>query len=600
MDNLRMSVLSAIVVLSASVAVATAVDGKKFESIPTGNVSFKSFVPDRDDALYAPGDSVTFRLHGSSSNAVEAVLTAVDFNGCAIPGSSRVALPAGEFDVACDFPAPKAYGHFTVTATLTNRGRPLGYTQSSFVTAPPEPAKRDPFFIIDKNYAMRPLVRAQKQLGFGTLFFLMPGVEFVVTTTPEERERYYASMAPAKRTGNLALSKEFCFIGAFDPDVKRIDYVQKRLEKGLASLSDEDLLATREHARRMAEVFSDVISTWIVQEEFDGPFDRKIADEFPHNLSAFALAAENAYIGLKQGNPNCRVGVLGICGDDYLLYNPRLRYSRIVLASLRGHFDFAAFDAYSGNWNHALGPYVPPEALLRPMLVDGAALSAEYGGARECLNVERCYSLDYAAAFDSLFCRQHAVLTARSMIVNRAVKESPGYSLHLATYPTRADEYLKDPAKYLYRGAKLYDIGLWKTVRETPQGDDGTWRWKPGLEEPTGDERYVPRPTLPAAGTVARELAFVTDPADLALASDAHACVFTREADRLPVAALWTTNGTRRVTLEMPNDGVRTDLMGNAATFKAGPLVLDLDDAPVFLRCACPRTDFDRLLETLR
>ena len=68
-------------------------------------------------------------------------------------------------------PAQKGYGQWTVTIRFTADGKDAGSVQSSYVALPPEPEKRDPYFMIDKNgMNFKVMLEGMKRLGFGSLF----------------------------------------------------------------------------------------------------------------------------------------------------------------------------------------------------------------------------------------------------------------------------------------------------------------------------------------------------------------------------------------------------------------------------------------------
>ena len=599
--------------------VASLTAHKKYESIPGGEVLVKSFVCDVSTGVYDPENSVNVRLRAEvQSGSCGVCVWVCDFAGDELYRSERIQLPTGAIENVFPIPAAKKFGHFTVNAIFDVDNKIVGYSQTAFATAPKPSDDRDPYFVVDKNCALPELLPEMRRFGFGTAFVNLPGASWSLHTAPEKREEAYANLARGKWIEERGLAG-FALLGSSRPHVKRTPLPAARVKKGQFALSDEDLATIREHARRMAELMKNRISTWIIQEEFDAiPSMPDCRDDFLNYLLANALVTRASTLGIKEGNPSAEVGILGICCSDYMWHTPKFELSRMVLGTNRGLFDFIALDAYTGGWDACRGPYRPPEDLLGTMLRDAAVLSEEYGGKHQSANVERCHALDYAAAIDSDMCRQQAAMTARSMIVNKAVAECRCYSLHLLCQESNADAFLLSKKDVLQNDKMIRDIGLWKAVREVVKGRN---------------VGFVPRPALVAAGTTARELAFTRDPVDMPLKDGAYACVFTRERSGVPVVALWSTNALPRVAaeggalgadgmnyqdlmrnllsrsnrgqlvlrpahveLDLPSGGSLRDIMGNARRFQPGRLSLALDEFPVFLSYDGTRQELDEAL----
>lgn len=595
--------------------------GKKFESIPGGEVAVESFLCDERSGVYAPGATVRAVLRGRATHAdVRAFACVTDFTGREVFRTPALSLACGPLEQTFEIAASKALGHFTVTAFFLRQGKVVGYTETAYVTVPAKGADGDPYFVVDKNFALPDLLPQMRRFGFGAAYLKTKGAAWAIHATPEERESEYERLRSG-RWIDEAGATGFALVGEARPNVKRTPRPMDRVKRGLPAVSDADLAVIREHYRRMASVLKGRFLRWIVQEEFDAIGDLPdCRDGLVNWILANALITRATAEGIRAGDPSAEISVLGICCNDYMWETPPFQISRLVLGPNRGLFDSVALDAYTARWNACRGPYRPPEELLGKMLRDAAALSSEYGGRKEVVNSERCHALDYAAATDSDMCRQHAVMTARSMIVNRAVRECVSYTMHLLCMDVAADAFVANRTEGLDPEKTQYDIGVWKAVRTCVKGPN---------------VGYVPRPALVAAGTTARELAFVKDGSDLPLKGGAYACAFTR-SDGRPVVVLWSTNVVLRteappaadddrmgdsglyirkslaksmkdnsyslpafVSLDLPSGGTKTDLMGNVAPFKAGHVDLVLDETPVFIDYDGSRSELDSVLAPL-
>ena len=463
-------------------------------------------------------------------------------------------------------------GHFTVTVSFSRDSKKMGWTQSAFIMLAEPQKKRDPFFMMDKNSSGVIMREAMKKIGCGSRYISLIDARHVLRIFPSAGESLY------DKVRILAKSKEsdFKLVGSASPDVKFLPQVRERLKKGLAPVSDADLQLIRKHYEKMARFFRNKIDLWMIQEEFDAIDDIPACKkDFIHYLSTYALVAKNTYLGLKAGNPDCKVAVLGICGKDYFLSKPKFFYSKMILNALGDAFDLICIDAYSGNWNAARGEFTPPEKAFRKLLLDTAELSASYGRPRKALNIERGYAVLYNSAFDSRKNRQQADLTARSLIINKSVP-SPFYSIHLASVFSLSAKYAKRPA------GKYADLGIWKPV----------------LDE-QGKNTFVPRRVAMAVATTARELAFTEFVSEKIIHKDVYLYSFTRKDSRRSVIAAWTTAKPLGLTISLPGNACITDIAGVKTNHRKGEVQIGLGPSPVFIEFSSGKTGLEETLRTV-
>lgn len=550
-----------------------------FEDIRIPGIRIKYFIPDKIDGIYSAGEKVKLKMKiGSTlaSGKLHIAFSESDYFAKKLGTVLRKELSLTQGDTVHEFTLPlrKKYGYYTVTAALKYNGKNVGYTQSAYMVLPPQLKKPDPYFMPDKNGMDKALVGSMKRLNFGGRFIYMPSAAQAINSKAATLEKIYARQGDRCR-----MYKEYgALYGAASPDVKKTRRVQRRLSASLAPVSDEDLLKVRKHYERLARETRDSLKYWVIQEEFDAIYAiPSCRDDLIHHISTYALIAKNIYLGLKKGNPDCQVGVLGICCDDYFNSPTPFLYSRLVLKALHKHYDFVALDAYSGNWNRCHGNYALPEKGLRRLLKDGAKLSAECGGQRKVANVERCFAIYYGSGFDSEFGRQQADVTARSMVINRSVKEAMCYSLHLPAYVASARQAVQR------KRMTMMDMSVWKTVF---------------TDDKLTQTVFIPRSMALAAGTTARELSFCSNPAEIILSGGIYAYIFDAPGKKTLVS-LWVTGRDLDAELDLPGEYTVTDITGNSVKSR-GKKKLVLTTTPVFFRCSGNRKSIETAVRSMK
>lgn len=477
--------------------------------------------------------------------------------------------------VTLDFELPnwRKTGHFTVTARFSDGGKNLGWSQAAFIVLTEQQKKRDPFFMIDKNGSLEVMAEAMKKIGCGSRFIWVNGTAPLLKATPEERKRLYDKLHPGRRTKEM--ESDFMIVGSAAPDVKFLPSVRERLKNGLAPVSDADLQLIREHYEKTARLLRDKINMWIIQEEFDAIQDIPACKkDFLHYLSTYALVAKNTYLGLKAGNPDCTVAVLGICGNDYFLSKSKFLYSKMILDALHGSFDLICIDAYSGNWNGTRSGFTPPERFFRKLLLDTIELSASYGKPKKVVNSERCFAVLYTSAFDSARNRQQADMTARSLIINKSV-DSPFYSIHLGSMFWISTKFAQRP-----------------TVRYADQGV-----WKPTFDE-NRKNFFIPRRMAVSIATTAKELAFTDFISEKIINKQVYLYSFKKQNSPNSVIAAWTIGKPSELTITLPEKVCVTDITGQKKQYQKGKLKVELGSSPVFIEFKADKAGVQNVLRT--
>ena len=459
-------------------------------------------------------------------------------------------------------PAPASRGSFMVTADILADGVKIVSSQTCFSVLPPvSNQSRDPFFCFDKNGMDLIFLPAGKLMGIGMISVYTSWVNEGADRDP---------VKAAKATLNnyywktlRASDFKLCIGANSDLRLKRSKKEESRRNRHLFPRDDSDYEYCRVFYETLAAGLKGRAKFFFVGEEFDAHILGMLPRSQTQELANYVLIAKNVYAGIKKGNPESTLAVLGICMSDYFLSQPPFRLSRMVLHDLGDSFDYLCFDAYSGNYNGANGPLIPPERDFRKMLFDCADLSVSYNRPYVAFNVERCYGMDYYGSFNSRTARDMADYTARSLIIAKSAPCAM-YSIHLTRH---------------------WNLSLLKRVNYQSRkslGDFGLWKHVPDLK---GRDARIPRPVVPAIATTAHELAFAESPKEQIIDQMLYCYSFTGGGKNTgkTVAALWTTQqDPLRVSLDFPAPVKLVDLMGNARNYPAGKRELILTGSPVF------------------
>ena len=548
-----------------------AVADERFEQVFMRDLQSVAFYPLGSKGIFSPGEEVRLVLALRNKTSQEAA-PKIEYVVKNYAGKEILKQTLENFTVAPEqtrrielvFPGSEETGYYTVDALVSLNGKKILKTQSAFVLLEPMSDPPDPFFQIDKNYPTVQLLDGYKLLGAGSIGFYQHWWDMPEDISTEFQKRFQdGGDLKAYLDAGLELA------GSVAP-LPRYAAFKDQIRRGLPVLSAKEVLYVERFAETLAKIAGHRVKYWLVTAEIDVMARRPdiTGGNAASVLADYAYLARAMYNGFKRAMPDIPVVVLGIAANDYLHSNPPFQLSRIALDSLGKNFDLLAIDAYSGNWDSLRGPIDPPEKSLRQFLLDTIELSKEYGRPGKVINAERCYSVNYSSAFDSENLRQVAEYTLRSMIINRSVP-SPYYSLHVA-----CNYAIPRQIRDGHRNADspILDLGaLWKAV----------------LDE-NGEIAFIPRPTAIAFATAARELAFVSNPQEIKLASGVHAYLFTRK-DNKETIAVWTTEEPVMLELDFPVVTGLTTMNGVKSVHKPGPTSLEISGAPIFLQLDAPR-----------
>ena len=483
-------------------------------------------------------------------------------------------------------PAQKGYGQWTVTIRFTADGKDAGSVQSSYVALPPEPEKRDPYFIIDKNgFNSLGMLEGMRRLGFGSLFVQTFSFGEAVTKTDKEIDDLLASYVKGNRKKHLA-REDFKLVASSDPGISGTKAFSKRLREGFPALDAADVVRARERLSRKAAALSDAIDLWISHEEFDCflTWGNVYSTNYCQYVSAIGIANRAIAESLKAGDPKCKVAVIGPYCGDYYNSNPPFLWTRRLLWSLSGKYDYLAIDAYAGNWNRSRGKLTMPEESFAKLLRDAAQLSAEYGGRREVVNSERCGGVDYRSAYDGDQAEDFLDYTVRSLLISRTVPEAVCYCFHVSSVSQPAFELRANP-----KCTPGPDLGVWRSIAR------GDWEWN--------TVKFVPQATVAAMAPVIQLLAFTKNGRLANLDDGLMVATFDAPGGDASksFAAIWTTGASFKADVTLPAEATFLDAFGNESVRAKGKQAFTVGSTPFYLTFAAgERAAFEKAIAAFR
>ena len=543
----------------------------------------KAFFPRGAGGFFLPGEELKFTVQLDPGEGCSGELLLYDYQGKLL---NTRRFEGKKEAVSITFPAPGKNGYFPLLCRAY-RGKTLCAEHAAGAVVMPPAARRDPWFGLNHNGLAKQLREGYKRLGIGTL-----GISFVSyhidTLGKGSIDAYLADRD--KRFGWIVNDPDFACYGAISTSFKGRsvasnfrkadpgnEEVARCIREDLFPVSGNFLLRTRELARRVALKYKGRISNWHAGEEIDASFNTSPprGGTASGTLTAYILMAKQIYRGIKAGNPEAKVEVLGIAGGDWRA-NPQFPLCKLILRDLGKCFDGVFIDAYSGNWNSVKAPATSPEeGNLLGYLTDSAALSAAFGRPYSVFNGERGYACNYFESPSSANNRQLADYTARSLIIARSAPCS-GYVIFKDMTPTLPMRIKQHPD---IAASGFWDCDLWRAVTD-----------EKGATVP------VPRPVCLAVAVAARELAFTTFASRIVPGNGVHIFLFRREKSG-SVAAVWTTGAPLVMECTLPAGTGMTDFQGNGSPLPKGKVKLRVTSSPFYLDSTASAEELRKALE---
>lgn len=540
------------------------------------------------NGFYAPGQSIPLilSLKNNTSRQIDGKLycTVRNFRDkiiSVIPTENFTLKPNSMIERKIMVSPPAEKGYFIANARIDAEEKTVLETQSAFAVAEPITGRRDPFFTIDNNLLTDKLIDGFKAMGIGNVCIGDHELLFY-NNYYKKSVNMKEAVAKSLQEGlwKSFLESDFELCGKVGYDNFWPLYYERR-KQGLPLMNDEIVILCSQYAEELARQTKGRIHLFKSNNEID-------AHVRCRNMAVFGSGAEilgnsvtlvrTLYQGLKRGNPEAEMAVLGIYGGDYYYYPEDRRFpiSRMFLDGLGENFDLICIDAYNGNWNGMIAPLPLPEHGLRDYLLAAADLSASYKRPKTVLNTERGYQQGYNDAFDSALSKQIALYFARSIIINRSTP-SPMFTIH----------YCADNPLVPWRRNKPLD-----NSKRTP--DMGIWKTLPDYEK--NENFYVPRPAASAIAVAARELAFVKPVREIIRNGTIYCYIFEKQ-DETAVAALYTIGTDTDFAFIPAVPMTVTDLMGNKENLPAGKNILRLSRAPFYLSGKLSAAELGKMME---
>ena len=552
------------------------------EKQPAPGARIKCLYPAGEGGFFLPGEELKFTVQLEPGEGCSGELLLFDYQGKLLNSKKFAAQKEA---VRISFPSPGKNGYFPILCRAY-RGKTLCAEQAAGAVVIPPVTRRDPWFGLNHNGLTPALREGYKRLGIGTL-----GISFVSyhidTLGKGSIDAYLADRD--KRFAWIVNDPDFACYGAISTSFKGRsvasnfrkadrgnEEVARCIGEDLFPVSEKFLLRTRELARRVALKYKGRISTWHAGEEIDASFNTSPprGGTASGTLTAYILMAKQIYRGVKAGNPEAKVEVLGIAGGDWRA-DPQFPLCKLILRDLGKCFDGVFIDAYSGNWNSVKAPATSPEeGNLLGYITDSAALSASFGRPYSAFNGERGYACNYFESPWSANCRQLADYTARSLIIARSGPCS-GYIIFKDMTPTLPMRVKQNPA---LAASGFWDCDLWRAVMDEK-----------------GRTAPVPRPVCLAVAVAARQLAFTRFASRIAPGNGVRCALFHQEKSG-SAAAVWTTGKPVDMAVRLPAGTVMTDFQGNETQLPAGNTTFKVSSSPFYLRSALPAAELHKAL----
>lgn len=533
-----------------------------------------TFYPGGDAGIFKTGSEPEFRIRLSDKRPeADGTVTVKDYSG-KIVSASKMNLKTN-VDVTFKLPVPERNGFYTVEAVFG--GKPA---EASFVSTPLV-EKRDPFFATRPcDWSESGIFRAYKILGFGAIQ-LNAGNALLWFSDPFSAEIARDAMLRSPyflRVKNLLeTNRDFVYYGNIGIDPYSLRGSLK-IPQIITELRDQGFYCYPKayydcfvlYTKTFQKMAGDKIKFWSFSQEIDSAIHDpdRVSHGGPVELANHLVSAKLGYNTLKKGDPDCRVSLMSSCGRDYHITKPPFLLTKFILNHLDEKFDVIGLDAYNGNYSLRGGRtrVELPENGLRAHLLDARTLSREFGKDGTVTVEERSFHMpepEKNTPLNGRISRMLADFTARENIIIKSVSSVPFFC------------YLD----YAYKSDQV----MWKLFLDS-QGK--------GVRSPF--------PAAIAYATTARILAFA-QPArksEIRLPYSVYGYLFTKDGKTiLPIWHAGEKGGTVQYEVDLPVDGVVTDIEGNDSALGKGGQVLRLTNTPFFLTLPMKPQDVRAFIE---
>ena len=526
---------------SSSAAVAGK-NGPAFHKAYTDAIRSAALVPGGVFGFFAPGEAVKLDLFVDGKAAkYEYTLTVKDDTGKTVfaqekkPLSGTIGLPA------------QPCGYYVAQSDLFADGKKAYTIQGGFAVAP-VPGKRDPFFQF--GYGVIPeLHDGYKRIGCGTIAIKTAWQVGLHLDTPQRTVNYLVNTAykPFLESGdfNLKVSMGTTLMRAMLLQKKQ--RTQDELDAGYPFLTEKIVKFYLDFISELAPRLKGKVREWSIGQETPSNAGPRCVGTWSEAMGNFVTLARLGSRRLKKIDPEIRIAA---GGNNVMSKTDEIE--RIAMGDLVKEFDHYFIDAYTGQWNLAVGGVMIPEIELMNFYRKASALSVSLGKGKYISNDETGYAINYGAPFDGDLALLQARLTARSFIISRAAPVLC-YELHCPNRPGR-------PAG----DAAVHMATVWKTV-------------------PFGKKLHsVPLPGGAMYVTAAAELAFVRSEAEI-IHGSIYSYLFTKP-DGSTLVTLWNIEKEQPFAVKLPAVERVLNMYGRDLTGK--PLVIG--PAPLYITVKAP------------
>ena len=508
-----------------------------FHKAYTDDIRSAALVPQGCFGFFAPGEAVKLDLHiDGKAEKYEYTLTVKDDTGKTVFKQEKKPLSG-----AIELPA-QPRGYYVAESDLYADGKKVYTIQGGFAVAP-VPGKRDPFFKF--GFGVRPeLHDGYKRIGCGAIA-IKTNWTMVLRHRDVKRSVNYLVNSVYKP---FLESGDFHLVADLGTTLRKAEIRSpEELKRGMPLLSDEVIKLYTDFIAELAPRLKGKVKAWSIGQETptNATITHRYVGTWSEAMGNFVALTRLASRQLKAIDPEIK-----ICSGG----SSSVEIGRIELGDLVKEFDIYYLDAYTGQWDLAVGGVDIPEISQMKIYREHSELSVSLGKGKYIANNESGYSIPFGTPFDGDLALDQARFTARAMIISKA---APVICYELFRPNSEWDRPKNDAERHM--------ATIWKTVYM--------------------DKKYlrIPLPGGAMYATCASELAFAKFEAEI-ITGDIYCYVFSKP-DGSTVVTLWNIEKNQPFAVEFPVAASRVlNMYGRNLTGK--PLVIGPD--PLYITVKAP------------
>ncbi len=477
--------------------------------------------------VYDPEETIRYDFllkNVSVGKNAEIVWQVFDFDGNPLKsGKQEIQLAR---NVHCTLPSLEPYrGWFALKAEIRLDGRGISQSLCSGVIVERQTDLRDPFFASINGNAEK-----RSRLGIGAV----P----IETRQRREAKPGQYNFSDLEKAADTHLRNGFTPYMRLWFSARPVEYeppflvkqIQEKLKRNENPYDDAYFEGQRLYWRAMIRALGPKVADWCVPDEIHFTH-HSVPFEVERYIRLVTIFGEE----LKKQFPNHVYTAGGVMMDQYPI-------GKTIWEAVHNHVDGLCSDVYLNT--SFVGPGYPlsgPEqGKTRQRFLD---VEKYIGPGKVIVNEETGYNFTRTMPLDHPILKEVSIINLRNLVIAKSIQSMRRWN--------------------------------WFCVEDNPaawigQQDFGMW------------QHGNPRPHAATFSVAARLLAFATDALEVKPSEDVYAYIFKQKGRSL--AVLWAmTKELADVQLNMPSDWTATQFNGTRFQGKKGPVVLKLNDRPVFI-----------------